>query len=466
VSEPVPTVEQLLGVLAERDRVIDELQARIVELERRLGQNSKNSSRAPSGDRLERSPSRAEQRKAGRKPGKQPGGQGFALRRTDSPDTVVDHVPAACAGCGAGLAGAAAVKVFARQVFDVPEVSATVTEHRLHSYWCTCGQVTEAAAPVGVRAPVQYGPNLRALATYLVVYQHVPVQRAAQLIADVTGARPSTGWISSVIAATSEQLADTDALIRTLLILAHVLHVDETTVNVNGHRWWLHVAATQKLTSYFLHRSRGRTAVTEFGILPAFAGVCVHDALSVYDGPDYAEATHAFCGAHIARELVAAGQADPDTAWPQAALDAFYELNTAAHRARAQNLTQIPPDVGDPLLHRWKHALLCGLADNPRRHGLKQSKTRNLLTRLTTRDEQVLLFARDLRVGFTNNQAERDLRPAKTQLKISGCHRSSSGAQAWLRIRGYISTMRKNGVPVLPGLRDAITGNPWTPAAT
>jgi len=130
VSEPVPTVEQLLGVLAERDRVIDELQARIVELERRLGQNSKNSSRAPSGDRLERSPSRAEQRKAGRKPGKQPGGQGFALRRTDSPDTVVDHVPAACAGCGAGLAGAAAVKVSARQVFDVPEVSATVTDHR------------------------------------------------------------------------------------------------------------------------------------------------------------------------------------------------------------------------------------------------------------------------------------------------------------------------------------------------
>jgi len=222
------------------------------------------------------------------------------------------------------------------------------------------------------------------LATYLVVYQHVPVQRAAQLIADVTGARPSTGWTSSVIVATSEQLADTDALIRTLLILAHVLHVDETTINVNGYRWWLHVAATQKLTSYFLHRSRGRTAVTEFGILPAFAGVCVHDALPVYDGPDYASATHAFCGEHIARELVAAGQADPDTAWPRAALGAFYELNTATHRARAQNLTQIPPDVGDPLLHRWKHALLCGLADNPRRHGFKQSKTRNLLTRLTT----------------------------------------------------------------------------------
>jgi len=245
------------------------------------------------------------------------------------------------------------------------------------------------------------------------------------------GPRPSTGWINSVIAATSEQLADTDVLIRTWLMLAHVLHVDETAVNVNGHRWWLHVAATQKLTSYFLHKSRGRTAVAEFAILPAFTKVCVYDALSVYDGPDYARAKQAFCGAHIARELVAAGQADLDNAWPKAALDAFYELNTAAHRARKANLIPIPPDVLDPLLYRWKRALLCGLADNPRRPGVKQSKTRNLLSRLTSRDEQVLLFARDLRFAFTNNLAERDLRPTKTQLKNSGCHCGSGGAQAY-----------------------------------
>ncbi len=72
----------------------------------------------------------------------------------------------------------------------------------------------------------------------------------------------------------------------------------------------------------------------------------------------------------------------------------------------------------------------------------------------------MLLLARDLRVAFTNNLAGGDLRPTKTQLKISGCHRASGGAQAWLRIRGYISTMHKNGAPILTGLRDAITGNP------
>ncbi|MGV1009486.1 MAG: IS66 family transposase [Dermatophilaceae bacterium] len=466
MPDAAPAVEQLLAMLVQRDEVIASLQARIVELERRLGQNSKNSSRPPSGDRMERSPSRAAQRKAGRKPGKQPGGPGSTLRRTDAPDAVVEHVPTQCLGCGAGLDQAPVVKTRARQVVDIPEVSASVTEHQIVSCRCACGHVTDGQAPAGVSAPVQYGPNLRALAAYLVVYQHVPVERAAELIGDVTGACPSTGWISSVIAAAAEQLVETDALIRTLLILALVLHVDETSINVNGHKQWLHVASTGTLTSYFLHQSRGRTAVDAFGILPAFTGVCVHDGLSVYDGPGYAKASHAFCGAHIARELVAAAQADPDQAWPAAALDALYDLNTAAHHARSEGHAQIASGVLEPLLFRWTHALLCALAVNPHRDGPKQSKTRNLLTRLTSREEQVLRFARDLRVGFTNNQAERDLRPVKTQLKISGCHRSSGGAQAWLRIRGYISTMRKNGAPVLTGLRDAITGNPWTPATT
>jgi transposase len=79
-----------------------------------------------------------------------------------------------------------------RQVHDIPEVATTVTEHRLHKRRCSCGCVTTAVAPAGVNAPVAYGPNLRALAVYLVVYQHVPVERAARLIANVCGAGCST----------------------------------------------------------------------------------------------------------------------------------------------------------------------------------------------------------------------------------------------------------------------------------
>ncbi len=297
------------------------------------------------------------------------------------------------------------------------------------------------------------------------VFGHIPVERAAQLIADVTGAGCSTGWISGVLARTADALGEAERLIKTLTRQAHLVHVDETSLNVAGGKQWLHVACTSKLTAYHLHPSRGRAAVDEFGVLPGFTGVVVHDALSVYDGEAYRTAMHALCGAHLARELVAAAEAHPDRAWPAAALDALFDLHDAAHAARGDGLNHIPPETLDPLLHRWRHAILCGLATHPRRPGRKQSKTRNLLERLRGRDEQVLRFARDLRVPFTNNQAERDLRPVKTQIKISGCHRSESGARAWLRVRGYISTARKNRINVLDAIRDATTGNPWTPIA-
>jgi len=309
-----------------------------------------------------------------------------------------------------------------------------------------------------------YGPNLRALAVYLLVFQHIPVARTAMLISDLTGSRPSTGWISSVLSSVAEVLVDVEKLIKSLIVLAHVVHVDETTSNINGARWWLHVAGTDKLTAYHLHRSRGRAAVTEFDVLPAFRGTVVHDALSVYDA--YPSARHALCCAHIARELVAAAEADPDQVWPEQALRALHSLNTAAHDARDQQLSAIPPEIADPLLRSWRHALLVGLAEHRRVPGRRQSKTRNLLERLRDRDDQVLLFARDLAVPFTNNQAERDVRPTKTQMKISGCHRSETTAKAWLRVRGYISTVIKHGDNVLTALRDAITGNPWTPPAT
>ncbi len=468
-----PTYEQLLALVGElsarneeQARVIAEQAERIAELERRLGQNSNNSSLPPSSDRFGRPKPGSSRGKTGRRPGKQPGAPGAALRQVADPDEVVEYVPAACTGCGADLAGADDAGVMRRQVHDIPQVTTKVVEHRLHKRRCVrpgCGSVTTAAAPAGVSAPVSYGPNLRALAVYLVVFQHVPVERAARLIADVTGARCSTGWISSVLAQTAEALVDVEALIKTAVTLEHLVHVDETSLNVAGGKQWLHVACTEKLTAYHLHASRGRAAVDEFGVLPGFTGVVVHDALSVYDGEDYRTATHALCCAHLARELIAAAEIHPDQAWPAAALDALFELNDAARVARDDRLHQVPPEILDPLLERWRHAILCGLATHPRRDGRKQTKTRNLLERLRDRHEQVLLFARDLTVPFTNNQAERDLRPVKTQIKISGCHRNSTGARSWLRIRSYISTVRKHGVNVLAALRDAITGNPWRP---
>ncbi len=460
--------EELLALVAQQAQVIEKLTARIAtqdqriaELERQLGRNSRNSSQPPSADGPAVSPSRAERRRSGRRPGKQPGAGGSALFQTSAPNEIVDHLPAACGGCGNDLTDASAAGLVRRQVHDIPTIAPVVVEHRLHRRRCGCGTTTTATAPAGVGAAAVYGPNLRALAVYLLVFQHIPVVRTQALISDLTGARPSTGWISSVLSTVADVLVDVEKLIKTLIMLAHVIHVDETTSNINGARWWLHVASTDKLTAYLLHPSRGRTAVTEFDVLPDYRGTVVHDALSVYDA--YPDARHALCCAHIARELVAAAEADPDQAWPAQALRALHGLNTAAHRARDQQLLAIPPEIAQPLLDSWRHALLVGLAEHRRAPGRRQSKTRNLLERLRDRDAQVLLFARDLSVPFTNNQAERDVRPTKTQLKISGCHRSATTAKAWLRIRGYISTVAKHGDNIYDALRDAITGNPWNP---
>jgi transposase len=423
----LPSREELLAVIEAQARLIEELGIEVAELKRQLGCNSRNSSQPPSADGPATPLSRSTRRRSGRRPGKQPGAGGSALLRVGDPDEVIDHVPDVCAGCGAGLVGAAGAGLVRRQVHDIPTITSFVVEHRMHRRRCGCGQVSTAAAPPGVGAAAVYGPNLRALAVYLLVFQHIPVARAAALIADVTGARPSTGWISSVLTAVADVLVDVDKLIKTLIALAHVIHLDETTSNINGARWWLHVASTQKLTAHHLHPSRGRAAVAEFAILPDYRGTVVHDALSVYDA--YTGATHALCGAHLVRKLTAAAEAHPDQIWPEQALRALHRLNTAAHQARDQQLSAIPPQITQPLLHLWKHALLVGLAEHRRAPGRKQSKTRTLLERLRDRDEQILLFAHDLSVPFTNNQAEREVRPTKTQMKISGCHRSETTAR-------------------------------------
>lgn len=243
----------------------------VVELRRQLGRNSRNSSQPPSADGPAAPARRSTRRASGRKPGKQPGAGGTHLGLVADPDEVVDHVPAACAGCGADLLDAAAAGVVRRQVHDIPTVTPVVVEHRLHRRRCAYGHVTCAGAPAGVNAPATYGPNLRALAAYLVVFQHLPVARTAQLIADLTGARPSTGWVSSVLGQVAAMLVDVEELIKTLVTLTHVIHVDETTSNINGARWWLHVACTDTLTAYHLHPSQGRSAVTSSGSCPTTA---------------------------------------------------------------------------------------------------------------------------------------------------------------------------------------------------
>ncbi len=439
----------------------ERLTARVAELERRLGRNSGNSSMPPSSDTFGR-PEKKPQIKSGRERGRQPGAGGSGLSMVEKPDVTEDHVPAACTGCGEMLGKGDSVGFERRQVRDIPLTTVKVTEHRAHRCRCACGTVTAGPMPEEIAgSPSSYGPNPRALAVYLLLFQHIPVERTAILIRDVTGAEVSTGWVASLLPEAADLVEDSPHLIRALLVLGHVLRADETTTRIGSVRRWPHVARTDFLT--LLHLApRSRAGADLGGVLPYYRGVLVHDSLSLYAG--YTHCAHQLCGAHLIRELTAAEEDFPDQKWHQRIRWALAGLNTQAPRVRAGETGGITPEALLPHLEAFHQGIAVGLSRHPRAEGRKRSTARNLLERLRDQAHAVLRYADDPRhVPFTNNCGERALRPVKTQLKISGCHQSGHGATAWLAVRSYLDSARKHGISAFEAIHRAFTGNLWMP---
>ena len=458
-------IAELRAANAEQARLIATLQARVAELERRLGRDSSNSSKPPSSDGLAKATRPARGGGGRRRPGKQPGTPGAHLAQVADPDEIVVHVSDRCGGCGGELAGALVAGVEIRQVFDLPPLGLRVIEHRAQRRRCACGQVTSGTFPEQVRAPTQYGPGLRALGCYLLVYQHLPVDRAARLLADVVGAPVATGTLAALVAEGAAGLGDFAATVRHQLAAATVAHFDETGARVAGRLHWVHSASTASLTWQMVHPKRGREAMDAAGVLPAFGGVAVHDGWSPYW---HYPATHALCGAHLLRELEAVGD-EPRQGGAAGMAELLCDAKLAADRARAAGWAQVDEQARARLKARYVRLLTDGHAANPPPRRLRRgrrprrSPAARLLGRLDTHRNQALRFLDDLEVPFDNNQAERDLRMVKLQQKISGCWRTLAGAEAFLTVRSYISTARKHGMEVLGVLRRLFESNPWLP---
>src|SRR3954447_3028099 len=327
-SVTAPSYEQLAALVAAQERIIARLQARIAEqdariaeqdariaeLERQLAASSRNSSKPPSSDGLDKPAPKSLRGRSGRKPGAQPGREGRTLRpierperggvtrrQIERPDEVVVREAGACSGCGGWLTGEdRSVGVIRRQVFDIPTISVRMVEHRLISRRCSCGAVTPAPAPAGVTAPVAYGPHAAAIAVYLCLGQHLPVARTACLLAELFGTPMSVGTVAAWTGRAAAALEPFTAVARAALTSAELVHLDETGLRVAGRLHWLHVASSPRFTSLFCHRRRGKEAIDAAGVLPGFTGIAVHDAFTSYSR--YPTATHALCNAHLLRE--------------------------------------------------------------------------------------------------------------------------------------------------------------------
>jgi transposase len=473
--------QRLREQLAQRDELIQQqsllieqlhdqiaaLTQQVKDLQDRLAKDSHNSSLPPSSDRFGRQP-KSLRTKSEKKSGGQEGHPGSTLRFCEKPDEVIEHRVMVCACCQHDLSQVEACVTLRRQVVDIPEPQLIVQEHRAEQKQCPhCQQMTLASFPPEVTAPIQYGPRVGAVAVYLSQQQLLPLQRTTEVLSDLLGVQMSEATVGELIQRSACELAPVEQQIKEALIAAPVLHQDETGLRVAGKTYWEHVTSTASLTHYQVDASRGQEALNRIGILPLFQGISIHDGWASYFLYD---CEHALCLVHVLRELVFQAE-EHGAVWAAELKDLLLSMKEATQQAREQGKRWLDPlEVLD-----WERALLRLLdaADQvtPRatappgsKGRVKQSAARNLLDRLRKHQKAVFCFLEDLRVDFDNNQAERDLRMIKVQQKVSGCFRSLAGAQAFSRIRGYLSTLRKQGLPLLPALQATLSAHPLLPS--
>jgi transposase len=481
--------QQLQEHLAQRDELIAQMQRQLVQrdeliaqmqrqqavlseqmqvLQEQLKKDSHNSHLPPSSDRFHRQP-RSLRQKSGKKAGGQPGHPGSTLKLSSTPDTVIVHAVEQCEHCQRDLRAVESLQVERRQVIDLPIKRVLVIEHQAEQKCCpTCQQISIAAFPENVKAPVQYGAAFGAVGVYLVQQQLLPYERACEVMQDLLGPTMSESTLQTLVQHCAEQLEPVEAHIKGALAQAHVLHQDETGLYVAGKRHWMHVSATEQLTHYAVHTKRGHQALDAIGILKDFHGVSVHDGWQSYWRYP---CQHGLCNVHHLRELIFLDE-QLQQAWAGQMKELLLDMKAAVDQARVEGRKALHSLEVQDWKRRYAALLEEGYLANPpdpppevsKKGRRKQSPVRNLLDRLSTHQDAVLAFLENFAVPFDNSLAERDIRMVKVQQKVSGCFRSVTGAQAFCRIRGYLSTLRKQGMPVLTALQQALVGHPVFPA--
>ena len=454
---------------AEKDALIAALfdalgrhERRLSDLESQIQKTSRNSSQPPSADGLKKGP--AMPRCPGAKPpGGQPGHRGATRTLTDTPDVVRELRPAGVCACGAGLAGLPARLGERRQQIEIPEPTTVVTEFRQMWVICPdCGRDHGGTFPAGVTPNVSFGPRLKAYAVGLVNGHFVALDRACDLMADQYGVRPSDGAVQNWILDAGQRLADDHAAGREAIRAAAVANFDESGMRVGGRLNWLHVAATDTVVHYTVHRQRGAEAMDAAGILPHFTGTAVHDHWKPYGA--YRHCTHAFCNAHHLRELRYCEELTGHF-WPYALRHLLVEGHQAVLAARAAGQTGLDPPYVAGWLARYDRQVRNGLAACPirppepgRKGRVKQHPATNLLVRLRDYKTEVTRFLTDWRVPFDNNRAERLVRPIKVKLKVIGGFRALGGSKAFCILRSVWETNKLNGINPFDTLRLAVEG--------
>lgn len=487
VPDDAPSYEQLVAQNAELrsqnaelGKLVAVLSERVAELERRLGMNSSNSSRPPSSDAPWAKPAakRSSRTRSGRRPGKQPGAPGMSRNLSDDPNQTFLIEPRRCHGCGESLSAAGVCGRERRQVLDAPEPSPlTITEYQRISKLCQgCGSVTAASwddevvpaahaeTLAAAGSPVRIGPEVCARAALMACAHYLPVGRARDLLEALSAIDVSTGFVAGIRGRAARRLERKFCgHMQKLLAAAPVLHADETPGRAAGTLTYVHVACTEYLT--LMHAGdRSAATIDAGGVLAEYTGVLVRDG---YAGYTHLPAVHAWCAAHLLRDLRQVSDADPDhQLWAAAMAQLLIDAHHAATAARAAGAAALDATTLAGLRNRYLGSLAHGRDENRDGSTELTAKARTLIARFHRYQDMILRFATDLTVPFTNNEAERTLRPVKIQQRTSGgCWRTVQGLADFAIVHSYLDTANKWGIDKLDALRQLFTTGAWLPPA-
>jgi len=435
IEQQARIIEKQAAIIKGQAATIQRLETRVAELERMIGLNSRNSSKPPSSEGLRKPVSL---RKLGVRPtGGQSGHKGCTLEQVEIPSIVIQHETKVCERCGESLSDQPISRYIKRQVFDIPEPTVEVTEHRAEVRVCTCGFLNQAKFPCEIGAPVQYGSRLKALSVYLSNQQLIPEDRLQQTLEDLFNLSISTATIVKINERFSEKIKLHQEEVLSWLKDSEVKHLDETGLRVGGKTHWLHVICNDLMTHYRVSEKRGN-------LLQGIWGVMVHDHWKPYWKVPNVQ--HGLCNAHHLREL-----------------KALEEIEKERWAFKMSKLLRILCHATAPPLDRamrvYDKIVEAGLRLHEKQMDLRSRKKRighNLLLRLKNHKDEVLRFATNPSVPFTNNQAEQDIRMMKVKQRISGGFRTTAGADIFCTIRGFLSTQRKQQQNLFQAIQLAI----------
>lgn len=461
IKTQTKNIETQADKITEQVIVNNKLEEKIKIQQELLNKNSKNSSKPPSSDGLNKPTPKSLRKKSGKSPGAQNGHQGNGFKLMKEPDATIKHLPKSCEGCI--HFGNCKSCCISETRYDVDIcVETKVTAHQVLSYECPLksNNVISGSFPDNINSTMQYGINIQALAIALNTSGMMGIKRTHNILSAVFGIPISTGTIFSMVKDCGIKLKDTVEIIRQNVCDLPSAHFDETGLRVDKKLYWVHSASNEFFTFLSVEEKRGTIGMDSSGVLPDFSGVAIHDFWKPYF--KYSNASHAVCNAHLLRELTSIYENNPDQVWALEAIELLLQMKKAKEVAISRGKNGLSDDCIKYFDKKYDDLFEKAQAQNPlkkksgKRGRPEKGKTRALIDRFVEYKGEVCLFLKDFSIPFTNNLAEQDIRMIKVKQKVSGCFRTKVGADTFATIMSYLGTANKQGINAYLAIKSAI----------